>query len=59
MQMETILFEFGQISATGNAPMQLEAISCEIGRICAKRSHAARNNFKQVWTNLCDKKCFS
>ena len=37
MQQETILSEFGQICATGNASlMQLEeTILCEFGRICA------------------------
>ena len=36
MQLETILCEFGQICATGNALMILETILCEFGQICAQ-----------------------
>ena len=35
MQLETILCEFGQICATGNALMLLETILCKFGQICA------------------------
>ena len=35
MLLESILCEFGQICATGNALMHLESILCEFGRICA------------------------
>ena len=35
MLLETILFEFGQICATGYAPMLLETILHEFGKICA------------------------
>ena len=56
MQLKTILYEFGQICATGSTPMQLEIISCKIGRICAKG--CAGNNFTLVWTNLYNRKCW-
>ena len=36
MLLESILCEFGQICATGNALMHRESILCEFGRICAK-----------------------
>ena len=35
MLLESILCEFGQICATGNALMPLESILCQFGRICA------------------------
>ena len=35
MKLETILCMFGQICATGNAPMQLETILCKFGQIYA------------------------
>jgi len=46
MQLETILCEFGQISATGNALMQLETILCKFGQICAT------GNPFQCWQEL-------
>ena len=35
MLLESILFEFGRIFATGNALTLLESILCEFGWICA------------------------
>ena len=49
MQLKTILCEFGQIFATGNALMQLEMILCKLGRICA-----TRNALMQLKTILCE-----
>ena len=49
MQLETILCEFGQICATGNALKQLETILCKFGWICA-----TGNALMQLETILCE-----
>ena len=65
MLLETILCEFWQICATGNALMLLETILFKFGQICAtwtdmcnrKCSYAARKGLKWVWTDLRHRKC--
>ena len=49
MQLNTILCNFGQICATGNALMQLRTFLCKLGRICA-----TGNALKQLETILCE-----
>ena len=47
--LETILYEFGQISAPRNALMQLKTILCKFGQMCA-----TGNALMQLDKNLCD-----
>ena len=49
MQLDSILCEFGQIYATGNAPMKLESILCEFGQI-----YATGNTLVQLESILCE-----